>query len=103
MATSPHRARSDLPVSPGSVLEEEVEYRGMTQKELAERMGRPTQIINEIILGREAITGKMANELQEALCVSAQFWLNLETAYRKTIARQKASMSPPAPLQEDSL
>ena len=56
MAISPNRAWSDLAVSPGSVLEEEIEYRGMTQRELATRMGRPAQVINEIVRGKKAIT-----------------------------------------------
>ncbi len=87
MAISPQHVWSDLPVSPGSVLEEEIEYRGMTQKELAARMGRPTQVINEIIRGKKAITHNTASEMQKALGISAQFWVNLETAYRMTLAR----------------
>ena len=102
MATSSHRVWSDLPVSPGSVLKEEIEYRGITQKELAERMGRSTQVINEIILGKEPITYTTAIDLQDALGISAQFWLNIETAYRKTLAKQEARMSSPVPLQRDS-
>ena len=47
---------SDLPIPPGDVLEEELEVRGMTQKELAARLGRPPQAVNEIIKGKKAIT-----------------------------------------------
>ena len=90
MAISPNRAWSDLAVSPGSVLEEEIEYRGMTQRELATRMGRPAQVINEIVRGKKAITHDTASELQKALGISAQFWVNLETAYRMTLARQRS-------------
>ena len=102
MATSSHRVWSDLPVSPGSILKEEIEYRGMTQKELADLMGRPTQVIEKIFCGNEAITHTTAIEIQNALGISAQFWLNLETAYRTTLARQEAHLSSPVPLQQDS-
>ena len=102
MATSPHHTRSDHPVSPGSVLKEEIVFRGMTPKELADRMGRPMKIVNEIILGKGAITHTTATELQEGLGISAQFWLNLENAYRTTLARQEASMAPTVQLKEDS-
>ena len=98
MVTSSLRAWSDLPVSPSSILKEEIEYRGMTQQELANRMGRPPEIINDIILGKEAITHTIATEIQEALGIPAQFWLNLEAAYRKTLARQEAHLSSPVPL-----
>ncbi len=101
MATSSHSTWSDHAVSPGSVLKEEIEYRGMTQKELAALMGRPTQVINEIILGKKAITPTTASEIQNALGISAQFWLNLETAYRTTLAKQEARVSSTVPIQED--
>ena len=89
MAISPNHVWSDFPVSPGSVLKEEIEYRGITQEELAALMGQPPRVIDEIICGREAITLNTASEIQRALGISAQFWLNLETAYRMTLARQE--------------
>ena len=51
-------------------------------------MGQPPRVIDEIICGREAITPTTASEIQRALGISAQFWLNLETTYRMTLARQ---------------
>ena len=101
MATSSLRAWSDLPVSPSSILKEEIEYRGMTQQELANRMGRPLEIINDIILGKEEISHTIATEIQKALGISDQFWLNLEVAYRTTLARQEARVSSAVPIQED--
>lgn len=101
MATNRRRAWSDLPVSPGSVLKEEIEFRGTSQNDLASLMGRTPEIINDIILGKEEITQTTADEIQKALGISAQFWLNLETAYRKALARQEARTVSTAPLQED--
>ena len=102
MATNQSHVWSDLPVSPGSVLKEEIECRGMSPKELASLMCEPIQVINEIILGQRAITETTATEIQTALGISAQFWLNLETAYRTTLARQEASMTSTVPIQGDS-
>ena len=45
-------------------------------------MGRPVQVINEIINGRKAVTARTARELEAALGPSAEFWMNLETSYR---------------------
>ena len=39
---------------PGEFLNEELEARGWTQTTLAEIMGRPTRLINEIVLGEES-------------------------------------------------
>ena len=89
MTTKAPRAFSDLPISPGEVLEEELEARGMTQKELAARLGRPAQAINEIIKAKKAITPDTAIMLEKALGIDAQFWANLETDYRMTLARNR--------------
>jgi HTH-type transcriptional regulator/antitoxin HigA len=67
---------------PGDHVREEIEYRGWTQGDLATIMGRPVQVINEIINGRKAITARTARELEAALGTSAQTWMNLETSYR---------------------
>ena len=101
MATSSHYTWSDLPVSPGSVLKEEIEYRSISEKELASLMGRPVQVINEIILGKKEVTHITAIEIQKALGISAQFWLNLESAYRATLAKQEAHVSSIIPMQEN--
>ena len=78
---------SDLPVPPGELLAEELEERGMSQKELAERTGRPEQSISEIIHGKKAITHDTALELEKVLGVSAAFWVSLEASFRLTKAR----------------
>lgn len=89
MATSKPRVWSDLPIPPGEVLAEELEEREMTQKELASLMGRPTQAINEIIRAKKAITAETALGLEKALSIDAGFWMNLESTYRLTLARNK--------------
>ena len=61
----------------------------MTQKELAARLGRPAQAINEIIRAKKAITPETAIGLEKVLGIDAQFWTNLESNYRLTLARQR--------------
>lgn len=80
---------SDLAIPPGEHLTEELEARGMTQKELAARMGRPVQAINEIVRGRKAITADTAFELERVLGIGADFWTNLENRYRITLRRNQ--------------
>ena len=57
------RPQTDLAIPPGELLEEELDARGMTQHDLAARMGRPVQAINEIIRGKKQITHDTALEL----------------------------------------
>ena len=61
----------------------------MTQRELATRLGRPPQVINEIINAKKSITPETALGLETVLGISAGFWLNLEADYQLTLARQK--------------
>jgi addiction module HigA family antidote len=77
------------PVSPGEILREELVARAWTQKQLAQRIKRPTQTVNEIINGRKQITAETAIALAEAMKTSAEFWMNLEVSYRLDLARQR--------------
>jgi HTH-type transcriptional regulator/antitoxin HigA len=77
----------DVAIPPGEHLAEELEARGISQKELAKRMGRPANAINEIVNGKKAITAETALQLQDVMPeISARFWLNLETDYQLTKA-----------------
>jgi HTH-type transcriptional regulator / antitoxin HigA len=66
---------------PGEFLADEINARGWTQVEFAEIIRRPTKVVNEIIAGKKAITVDTALELAAALGTSAEYWLNLQTAY----------------------
>src|SRR3989337_1328857 len=84
MATKP-TAYPDIAIPPGEYLAEEIEARGISQKELARRMGRPLNAINEIINGKKAITAETALQLEEVMTeIPARFWLNLEVDYQLT-------------------
>ncbi len=77
----------DVAIAPGEYLVEEIEARGITQKELARRMSRPLNAINEIIKGKKSITAETALQLESVMPeIPARFWLNLETDYQLTKA-----------------
>ena len=78
---------SDLAIPPGETLADEIAARGMSQTELAARLGRPVQVVNEIIRGKKAITDDTALGLEKVLGIPAAFWVNLEQNYRMTRAR----------------
>lgn len=67
---------------PGEFIKDEIEARGWTQEDLAEVMGRDLRLVNEIITGKRGITPDTAKGLGEALETSAQYWLNLQSAYQ---------------------
>ena len=77
----------DVVSPPGETLLETIEELGMSQAELAQRMGRPKKTINEIIWGKAAITPETALQLERVLRVPASFWSNREQQYRQYLAR----------------
>lgn len=79
----------DWAVAPGEILLETLDERGMSQSELARRMGRPIKTINEIINGKAAITADTAIQLELTLGITASFWNNLEATYREQFARAR--------------
>jgi HTH-type transcriptional regulator/antitoxin HigA len=86
-------AYPDLAVPPGEYLAEEIDTRGMSQKELTKRMGRPINVINEIVNGKKSITAETALQFEEVMPeILARFWLNLETDFQltKALANKRA-------------
>jgi HTH-type transcriptional regulator/antitoxin HigA len=77
-------------VLPGRILKRELEARGWTQRDLAAILGRPEQVISEIIGGSKQITPETSVELGHAFGTSPEFWYNLEANYRLELARTQA-------------
>lgn len=70
------------PVHPGEILKEEyLEPLGLTAAALARALHVSAPTVNEIVLKRRGISADVALRLAAAFETSAQFWLNLQTAY----------------------
>jgi HTH-type transcriptional regulator/antitoxin HigA len=83
---------SNLAMPPGETLRDEIDERGISQRELARLTGRSPRTINAILAGRQSITPDMALALEAALGgPSARFWLNLQTDFDLTLARARRS------------
>ena len=67
---------------PGDSIQKHIDHIGMSQAELAERLGRSVPKLNELINGKAPITKETAIKLEYVLGVQAGFWLNLERRYQ---------------------
>ena len=85
----PRPVESDYAESAGEFLADEIDARGMTQKALADAMGRSPKVVNEIIGGKKSITAQTALQLEAALGISALFWLNTQARYDVVQARAR--------------
>jgi HTH-type transcriptional regulator / antitoxin HigA len=77
----------DYAIHPGETLAETLEELGMSQAELAQRMGRPLQVISEIVQGKKAITAETALQLERATGGPANFWNSSQRNYEAALAR----------------
>ena len=70
------------PTHPGEMLLEEfLKPLGLSQAELAERIGVSYPRVNELVHGKRGMTPDTALRLERLLGVEAQFWLNLQLAW----------------------
>lgn len=69
-------------IHPGEILQGEfLEPMGITQYRLAKDIGVTPRRVNEIVLGRRAITTDTAILFSRYFGTSAQFWMNLQTSF----------------------
>jgi HTH-type transcriptional regulator/antitoxin HigA len=78
---------------PGDTIQETIDAKGMSQFELAERMGKNPKNINQMIKGKEPISQNTAIQLERVLGIPAQFWLEREREYRQVLAQIEAEES----------
>ncbi|MFN8996230.1 MAG: HigA family addiction module antitoxin [Pseudomonadota bacterium] len=77
-------------VPPGEVLEQEFMLpMTLSARALARDIGVPPNRITEIIRGERAITADTALRLSRRFGVSAEFWMNLQTAHDLEKARRE--------------
>ena len=69
-------------IHPGEVLLEEfLTPMGISQNALARSIGVPPRRINEIVLGKRAITADTALRLAHYFGTTEQFWMTLQASY----------------------
>jgi addiction module HigA family antidote len=78
------------PIHPGEILADELQEIGVTPTELSRQIDVPANRVTQIIHGRRSITGDTALRLGHWFGTSAQFWLNLQSAYDIRVAQEKA-------------
>ena len=83
-------------VAPGEILlEEYLKPLGLGQVEAARRLGISLNRLNEIVLGKRAVTADTALRLRRLLKTSAQLWMRLQADWdlHRAVQRQGRSAS----------
>ncbi len=89
----PNEYQPDRVTPPGDTLRDLLDETGLSQAELATRMGRPKKTVSEIVNGKAAITTETALQLEMVLGIPADFWNSREQQYREYLARAEQALS----------
>ncbi len=76
-----------IAIPPGATIKEQLEYKKMTQKEFAQRMGMSEKHISNLINGKVELTTDMATKLEFVLGLPAHFWQKLEASFRTQLQK----------------
>jgi addiction module HigA family antidote len=80
------------PTHPGELLKEEIEYRGISQKKMAEQMGVPYTALNDILNERRPLTTNTAMLFEAVLGISADLLMRMQLKYSMQMARQDKTL-----------
>ena len=86
-ASNRNRYAPDFVTPPGETLQDTLDALGMSQTELAQRIGKHKKTVNAIVKGKQEITPETALQLEKALGVPASFWNNRQKRYAEFVAR----------------
>jgi addiction module HigA family antidote len=81
------------PTHPGEILKEEIEYRGISQRKLAEQMGVAYSVLNEVLNAKRPVTTEYALLFEAALGIDAEPLIGMQADYNLQIIRQNKSWS----------
>ena len=82
-----------FPTHPGEVLKDEIEARGITQRQLADSIGLTYSVVNEILNGRRSLTAKTALMFEAALDIPADALMYLQMKYNMQTTRKDKSLA----------
>lgn len=77
------------PIHPGEILADELEEIELSARSLAAVLEVPPNRLYQILAGKRNVTADTALRLAQYFGMSADFWMNLQTAYELDVARQQ--------------
>jgi antitoxin HigA-1 len=78
-----------IPIHPGEILADELEEIGLSAKKLADVIKVPPNRLYQILAGKRNMTADTALRLGQYFGMSADFWMNLQSAFELDLARQR--------------
>lgn len=79
---------SSLAIHPGEMIKDEIQERGITQRQLAEQIEVSPTVLNEVLNGKRPVSTEYALMLEAVLGIDARIWLRLQMDYNMQVARK---------------
>ena len=77
------------PIHPGEILADELEEIGLSARKLADVIEVPPNRLYQVLAGKRNVTADTALRLSQYFGMSADFWMNLQSAYELDRARKE--------------
>lgn len=88
MSIAANHLQSFRPYHPGELVKEELECRGIKQKDFAKKFGLSYSALNETLNAKRPITIEFALLLEAALNINADLLVRMQTDYNMQVARK---------------
>jgi antitoxin HigA-1 len=82
------------PIHPGEILADELEETGLPAKNFADVIDMAPNCLYQLIAGKRSRTAGTALRRTQHSGMSADFWMNLQSAYELDLARQPHAARP---------
>jgi addiction module HigA family antidote len=82
---------SSLVIHPGEMIRDEIDARGITVAQLAEKMDVPQQKLDAMLDGKCPVSADYAMMLEAALGIDAGIWLRLQIDYDMQVRKKDNS------------
>jgi antitoxin HigA-1 len=76
------------PTHPGEVLKDEIEYRGISQRELAKAMNFPYTQLNEVLNAKRQLNTELALLIEATLDLPAEPLLTMQARYNMIVTKR---------------
>lgn len=81
-----------LPTHPGDVLKEEIETRGISQRQFSEILGVSYTMLNEILNCKRPVTSDFALMVEACLGINPELLINMQSRYNLAKAKSNPSL-----------
>lgn len=93
MSISANNLQSFRPYHSGELVKEELECRGISQKDFAKKFDLSYSALSEVLNAKRPVTTELALLLEAALNINADLLVRMQTDYNIQVARKNSTLA----------